>query len=58
MAKNENYLETEDRTRDGKYESIHGKKVKVGKGTGRRTAKKARGAMSERRRRMQEELEY
>ena len=58
MSKNENYLEAEDRTRNGKYESIHGKKVKVGKGTGQRTAKKARGAMSERERRMKEELGF
>ncbi len=37
-------------------EKIHGKKVKVGKGVGKRVAKKATSAIKERRRRQREEL--
>ena len=57
MAKN-NYLEVDDRTGNGEAVKVHGKRVKVGKGTGKRVAKKATGAMSERERRMKEELGY
>lgn len=45
-----------EKDKNGTVEMIHGKKVKVGKGVGKRVAKKAVSAIAERRRRMQEEL--
>lgn len=42
--------------KDSSKEKIHGKKVKIGKGVGKRVAKKAMSAIEERKRRLREEL--
>lgn len=45
-----------EKDKNGTVEMIHGKKVKVGKGVGKRVAKRAISAIAERKRRLQEEL--
>lgn len=45
-----------DKDKNGTIETIHGKKIKIGKGVGKRVAKKSLSAIEERARRIREEL--
>lgn len=42
--------------KNGTTEKIHGKKIKVGKGVGKRVAKRAKGAVMSRAERIRQEL--
>jgi len=48
--------EKDKKDKNDTIEKIHGKKVKIGKGVGKRVAKKALSAIEERKRRIREEL--